>query len=547
MNRLIERILNAGLVLALLVTVSCSGSDDVVIRCGADYLGVTDILKEAGRPAYDDVRDDPAQLIDTVLRASVIKLAIPAKDLTEEEREQLERLNHLHAQQECTGLAIKRALASGGNLEDEARKRFEADPQTFLLPESFRLQMIFIPKTDPQAPVLVQKVLREAHEDPSRFAELARRYSRSETAEGGGFTKPMPGSAVHPDMRQAIQEHHTTDTPFSVQTDRGTTILRVLEYWPQVEGSYEQVASTVRQEVGRQMIKELHEEISAAVSEKHQITVEKDLFFSPEVTQDTPVMTIDNMVYTAGEIIPEMGDGTKVTGPVLRTQVSSFQRRHEAILHFGCLEADVREANRMQVMPLRLRPILSDFVSGSLGDKIDRYFTIHREAFYRQPEWTFDLWVFPFKSGDLYQDLQAYGTLIDRIKDGSSVDSKMAEEFGVHAFIDVTLGEAELLSYEPSLLFVLAALADGEISDTIRSRRAASFLLIRRHAKIEARPMTPEDPGDRQVITARFIADNRDTVMDAFYEEALTRCRVDHDLMRQCIENLSEEDRGPTS
>jgi hypothetical protein len=534
-------VLKACLVPALVVTVSCGGSEDVVIRCGADRLAVDDILSEADRPAYDAVRDDHTQLIDAVIRASVIKLTVLAEDLTEEEREKLKSLNRLHAQQECTGLAIKRTLASGEDLEDEARTRFEADPQAFFLPESFRLQMIFIPKTEPEAPALVRKILREVQDDPTRFAELARRYSRSETAAGGGFTKPMPGSAVHPDMRRAIQENHTTDTPFSVQTDRGANILRVLEYWSSVEGSYEQLASTVRQKVGRQLIEELNQEISAAVAENHQITVEKDLFFSPQITQGTPVISIDDVVYTAGEIIPAMGDGTTVTGPALRNEVRSFQRRHEAVLHFGCLEANAREVDRTQAAPLRLRPILNHFVNESLGDEIERYFAIHREAFYRQPEWTIDLWVFPFKSGDLYRDLQDYGNIIDRVKGGEVIKSDLVEKLGKHTFADITLGEAEMLSYEPSLLPVLGVLADGEISDTVRSRRAGAFLLVRRRAEIEARAMTLEDPQDHRIITARYIADNRDEVMDAFYEEVLSVCRVDQKLVQQCIEAVSEE------
>lgn len=533
--------------LALLLTVACGDSSDVAIRCPSTRLTVNDVIEETRRPAYEIIRNDPAKLVDAVTRALVLKHTLTAEPLGEEEREKLNALNRLHAGQECAELGIKKALASGDTLEAEARARFEADPQAFFLPESFRLQMIFIPLAEPEGQQLARTILREVQHYPERFGKLAQKHSRSETAAGGGFTKPMPGSAVHPDMRRAIGEHQGTDAPFLVETDRGAAILRVLDYWPPVEGSYEQVAATVRKKVGNQLIGELTREISNAVAEEYDIKIENHLFFSPTITSDTPVLHIDGMTSTAGDIIPGMEDSATVTGPVLRAQANHFLRQHEAILHFGCSDSEPHEITATQIMGLRLGPTLSHFVGQSMEDELERYFDIHREAFIRRPQWTLDMWVFPFKGEDRFDDLQGNRDLIEQIRGGRPIEETNARARGIQTFGNITLAENDILGYERSLLPVLENLEDGEFSEVIRSKRVGAFLLIRLGTTVEGQPMTPEDPGDRQVITARFIADNRDTVMDAFYEEALTRCRVDHDLMRQCIENFSEEDREPTS
>ncbi len=532
-----RRIRLAGVSL-ILVLCAC-GDRTTVIRCGDESRSVEDIVAEARRSKYHELRNSPGELVDAVIRNSVVRHVLAGPEPTADELRRLQAIGRARARQECVALGLKRMLAKRGDLDQLARERFEADPDAFTLPESFRLQMIFIPSETPGARRLARRLLDEVRSDPNVFEELARRHSRSKTAATGGFAGPMPGSAVHPAMREALDKHRDSKDPFLVEIDRGFYVLRILDYWPPVGGTYEENAAAVRNRVGAKLLEEASQRISLEIGGDHAIVVDDTVFFEPVVGRSRTVMTIDGTPVTAGDILPAMSDGDTVVGPTLRTEAEAYRRTFLAATYFDCPRAEPGEITPERLAALRVGDALLSQTLEQMDGALESYFELHRNVLRTDPAWRFDLWVFPRTGDDPYRDLHRNTPVIDALERGESPDPETVEAAGALVFPGLDLEENRILRYEPRILQALEQLENGETSGPIRSTRLHAFLVVRREAVTEARPLSLSNPEDRRVIARSFIADNRDEVMDAFFEAAAANCRINKKLIEQCVARLS--------
>jgi len=535
-------ILPTTLVLALVLG-GC-GDRTAVVRCGDESRGVEDIVAEAHRPVYDELRNDPGKLVDTIVRNIVVRHALTASDPTPDELRRLAEADRIHARGQCVALGLKRMLARRGDLDELARKRFEADPDAYTLPESFRLQMIFIPSETPGARRLARKILDQVRSDPGAFAQLARRHSRSKTAAEGGVAGPMPGSAVHPAMREAIGQHRDSDEAFLVAIDRGYYVLRILDYWPPLGGTYGENAAAVRKRVGAELLEETSKRISREIGEDHAIVDDDTVFFDPAVRRSRTVMTIDGTPVTAGDILPAMSDDDTVAGPVLRNEAGAYRKVFLAAMYFECPDKAPGEMAPERLAALRIGDALLDVALERMNDSLEDYVELHRDVLRTDPDWLFDLWVFPRTGDDPYRDLRQNAPLIEVLERGENPDPEAVEAAGALAFPGLNLEENRILRYEPRILQALEQLENGETSGPIRSTRLHAFLVVRREAVTETRPFSLSDPEDRRIIARGFVADNRDEVMDAFFEKTAAGCRIDEKLIEQCVARLSEGPGG---
>jgi len=524
--------------LAILVLLGACGNEKTVLRCDDSQLGIEDVLTQARRPVYDSLRDHPGELIDAVIRNNVVRHAVTRKPLSPEETRRLEEIRRHRSRSRCVALGIKRRLASGEDLDTVARRRFETDPAAFTLPESFQLQMIFLPADIPDAGGLAGRLLDEVSRNPDAFPELARRYSRSETSSSGGMTRPMPGSAVHPEMRKAIAKHKDSRAPFLLSIDRGFYVLRILEYWPPVEGNYEEIATIARKKVAAELVEEEYREIAREIGVKHSFAMDDAVFFDPAVRMDRVVMNVDGDPVTAGEILGEPGKDDTVAGPLLREEAEAYRRSRMAALFFSCRDEAPSPATADEIIALRLGDVLAGYTSRKMKTALKEYCRLHRDVLQTDPRWNFDLWVLPRKSEDPYRDLREYDAVSTALHAGASPGSDVLKEAGVISFRGLELTEGRILQYEPRLLQILKKLGDNDSSTIIRSIRLHAFLVIRRHGFIEGRPLGLDLPEDRRAVVRHFIESNREDVMDSYFNEVVSDCRINRDLVEECVSRL---------
>ena len=144
--------------------------EPIEVRFGETLITVEMVIDEARGPAYDTVRDDPAELAEAALRGLVVKKVVTAPPMTDDEAEQLTLAEARGAVQQCVAVELKRLLAARVDLDQESRARFAREPERYTLPESFRLQMIFVPKDAPDAEQLARELLDRIRESPDNFA-----------------------------------------------------------------------------------------------------------------------------------------------------------------------------------------------------------------------------------------------------------------------------------------------------------------------------------------------------------------------------------------
>lgn len=209
----------------------CGGPQDpVVMRYGSTTVTSDQLLLEARSDRYRGL--PPEQQADFALRQLLMTTHLLADPVGDDERERLQRRNARLASQRCLAVKLKqRVAASPVDMETEAVDYFEAHRGEFSVPDRFVLDLIFIPAEEEGSDALAREVLAQIEREPGRFAELAHAHSRSETAATGGRTRPIPGNAVHPEIRRAVKRHQGSDQPFLVTIDRGHYIVRVVQFW----------------------------------------------------------------------------------------------------------------------------------------------------------------------------------------------------------------------------------------------------------------------------------------------------------------------------
>lgn len=540
-----NRVVASGLV-ALATLGACRGGGGTT-PCDDDRLDLNRVLAAAESLRADGWSTDTETLVRAAIRREMVRLRLLDAPLSRQERRLAATQERRATARECARVEMKRRLAALGDLEAEARARWNANPQAYSWPESFRLQMIFIPAGEADGRALARRILSEVTADRASFAELARRYSQSETAASGGFTKPMPGSAVHPSLRRAIGDHSDSDEPFLVEIDRGWYVARVVEFWPPVEGSWQEVAPAVMRRVGAQLLEETFAEISAEVAATYRVRIADELWRLPKVPVSKEVIAYDETALTAADILPGRDPDGSVPGPVLAQAVAEFRRWYEPALYFNCInDANTTDPSPETVAAMRLVPALREFVAEYLDSELESFVEIHREALYTPDRFVFDLWLLPFAGDDPYADLMRCQDQLDALC-GSAGDGPFGEDVQLgSAFEDVDMTELELRSYDPAVLTALEALEPSQCSGVVRSNRLAACAVVRLDRREQGELLDPADERDRSTIVARYVDGSRDEVLELYGDFLESSCSVDPSFITRCVTEL-ESRTGPPS
>lgn len=513
------------------VIAGCNRSDDIAINCGGRQVTTEDVVSAA-------IAGDPERpmehRVDLAIQGQLLRCAVLAEPVSINEASEVERVGRWRRAQHCVDVELKRRLAAGVDVADEARNRFEDDPKAWLPPESFQLQLIFLPNEEPSAESLAKEILARVRKRPDTFAELARAHSKSDTAAQGGITKPMPGSTVDPGMRKAVAQHQSGE-PFLVATENGRFIARVLHYWPPVQGSWEEAAPKVIPEVGLELVRDEIETLMAQVREEHDVEISHQTFVEPLVPVEASVYTIDGRSVAVSDLFPGLNDADRVPGPVVGAAVGAFRRWYEPAVALGCLDENTTLDEDL-LFRRRLGPALSDTADRLMDEEIRRFADTHRDVLYGSNTYLFDLWIFPFTYDNPYDDLREYEAAMEAIRSGDiEIDDP-----AIRRFLQVEMSEPQLASYEQVIGAALNRIEPGTFSETIRSRRLRSFVLVRLERRTEGRPLSPDNEEDRSEIVRRFLAESNDEVIDTWTAQLRNDCRVASDLEERVMRALEQ-------
>jgi hypothetical protein len=510
-----------GLMITGLAAMTCAcGNDQSAIVCNGRAV---DLERLAASVAAMDPERTEEDRITAVIRHELVRCAVLAEPPTADERSLLERMDRNRRAQQCVDVELKQRVAGRRDLVGEARTRFEADPASFLRPESFRLQIIFIPSTEVGGKDLARRILNEVRVAPERFADLAIQHSSSETAAAGGITNPMPGTTVHQSMRDAIQRHHESGDPFLVTTDTGWFVAKVLEYWPPLTGTWQEMAPRVTEQIAREHASDEIRLLIESFEATHDVEVATELFNQPVVPVTRTALTIDRRQYAISDLMPFQEGEQVIPGPVVKSAVNSFRRWYEPALELGCIDG-VSEFDDDQLFGVRLGPRLTRFADAHMDDDIRRFVDLHADALVDNREFTFDLWLFPVQSSSPFSDLQLYRAALERIEGGGTAPDS------VLFFEHVKASGAHVTAYEPALRKMLENLTPDVISEPLLSRRLGAFVATRLRDRTGPRQLSLDDPTDRLRIVEAYVANSTDQVMDAFATHLETECRIRPDL-----------------
>ncbi len=507
----------------------CGGSDEIVIECGERQVSIDEIVAAA---TASDPELSPELRTDRAIGEQLLLCAVLAEPMNKDEVSDVERADRWRRAQRCVDIELKRRLAARGDVTVEARDSFENDPEAFLPPESFQLQLIFLPIDEPSGEDLAAEILTRVRERPDAFTELARAHSKSGTTAQGGITNSMPGTTVNPAMRKAIGEHQSGE-PFLVATENGWFIARVLQYWPPVRGSWEEAAPNVIREVGQELVRAEIKSLMAQVREEHEVAISHPRFLEPLVPAEESVYTIDDRSIAVSDLFPGLGDSDQVPGPTVGSAVGAFRRWYEPAVALSCFDEETTFEEDL-LFRRRLGPALTDAADRLMDEEIRHFSLTHRDVLHGPNTYLFDLWLFPFTSNNPYGDLQHYGPSMDAIRNGESE----IDDPDLRSFLQLEMSEPQLAAYEPFIEAALNRLEPGSFSEPIRSRRLRSFVIVRLEHRTEGHALSPDNEEDRREIIRRFLTDSYDEVLDTYSAHLRNDCRVAPDLEKRVIREL---------
>ncbi len=521
----------------MLLLPACSAPQNRVFELDSIRIDCSDLLSEAQRDVY--AKTPPEERADEALKNLIVRGLVLQAPPAPEEEEKIAALSLRKAQRRCIELGMRREMGKRWDLEEECRKAFAEHPEDFRLPESFRLQMIFLSRGRKKAEKLSRELLAEIRRNPESFAELARKYSEGENAASGGLTRPMPGSALDPELRAAISAHADDHEAFLFRSSRGLSILRVLEYWPSPGGTFEQLSPKIQEIVSHRLMAQLESEIRARVEAEDPIRIRKELFLLPRVEPERICMNVDGKALRLQDLQKVSGGTGPISGPALAVLTARYRARIDAARYFDCSKVEPEAPTDIERAALRMESFLEEKVSQGITKELEDYFRIHHAAFLKTAEYRLEFWIFPFGHLAPFEARKAHRAAMDRVLSGKTpAETRAAEDDLIHVE-DIVLSDAGLRNWAPEVEPLLKDLDTGVISAPIRSIRLRADILLRLKEKIPARPMRLEAPEDRGIILRAFIRDSVDDILQKIYEEACATGKLSKDALSRCQNKIA--------
>lgn len=516
----------------LVVLIAACPADDpnTVIRYGEMTVGTEELEHELARGAYAPWSGDPEKRLHLALRALVLQKWAGADPASTDEEDDLMIAQGIVFMGQCVGHRIGEAFSVEGDVNQAAHEYFVNHPGAFDAPERFRLQLIFLPRSQENAESVARELLGEVQADAERFAKLAARHSQSQTAWEGGATKTLDGPSIHPKLRAAVNDHPDGD-PFLVEFDRGWYIVRVLQYIEAVSATFEiarpKVIEVIRTDYEDQLRRQLLEETGTT---SFPPLLDETVVQLPWVDGNTPLFSLDNRTIRARHLAPVIPPTETVSGPSIRDAINGLRDLSLFAVNFGCEpEAAESSPSPSAVAALRLPERLLTVLMAEHRDELIRFHELHRGALLHPPSYVVDLAIFPYRDADRFADLEFYRPLMDGLASESPPLRAEVESAGAILLEDMEVTEPQIAAYDTDLVPALRTMATGLYSEYAASDPAQAFLMVRLDTRQGTRPLSIDDEADLEIIARALLAAEPDTALDAVYH-GLTADLIDVDF-----------------
>lgn len=296
------------LVSLLALAIGCAAPDGEQILAHSDLGLVTMAELESYRaenraflPSPGPDTDQDAwrrHLVERLLIERALAASSPGLDeLTESERHAMEQERDLILIDEYRRAVI---LPRAAVRDDEVREYFENHPNEFGRPQQIRVRHIFkrVSRTasagERQAVRSAMERLLEEIESGSRFEDLARQESDSETAPMGGLIGRLARGDLDPSIEQVVWNLKEGELSGVVPTPVGFHIFRVDDRSDVRNPSFEEVRATL----GNRLSAERHEEVESRLFE--QLLAESGAVFRPELAS-APECAAESLLFAIGD------------------------------------------------------------------------------------------------------------------------------------------------------------------------------------------------------------------------------------------------------
>lgn len=532
--------------ICVLGSIACGpATDDTVVRVEDRAVDAPAFAARIDQPRYDALRTQPEALKAAVLRDLVIETSLLVEPPTPDEAALVEQIATRQTLERCASIELRRRWSTANENERYARAYFEDHRSEFDVPDTFILQMIFLPADDPDADAVAQDLLHRVTRDPGSFGELAARHSKSETASAEGMTPPLKATDLHPMLRRDIAAHRDSESPFLVRIDRGIYIIRIVNYLEGAAASFDRVAKKVDAAARQDFTRKFHEENTRAFLGSETLTLDRNILHSPEVVDgDAVVYSVGDRSYSVRDIVPGWRPEPPTTGPMLRRA----QEHHLDLLAIeGNLEcpSTTDDTDRTSILlSLRFGPTLRAFVADHMLDDLEQFLATHEAVMRVSGRHVLDLFVLPPKSGDPYADLESFDLLARDLEAGSATADTVDAAGGL-AYEHITADVQLLAAYDPSLPARLRQLSEGDVCRPFYSKSAQAYLAIRLRRFEPDRPFDLDRSDDLDRIATLYLNEARDTALARWYEALAEQAAINDRLVDRLIDDAGESAGDP--
>jgi len=217
---------------------------------------------------------------DTYLRGVLTNRSIEAnvaeRGLADEQMV-LEQLRTARQRVLLDALVLDKLKESETNIREVARERYLANPDQYKVRKKIKIAVIFVAKSkeeEPSARELVEEIaaqLDAAPDDGELFHALAKQHSDDVKAADGGKIKewliaPHDLERRDPVMQAAFALETVGETTPIVETESGYSIIKLMDVTPEFATPFEAVASSIEEEVRRELFAITRAEVYAGLS-----------------------------------------------------------------------------------------------------------------------------------------------------------------------------------------------------------------------------------------------------------------------------------------
>lgn len=261
---------------------------DVIAEVGGVPIGSDEFTEAASRkkPAQGDTlsMDEKKEVLDRLVDEKLLYKAALVKGLDRDPKVQKVMVNTLLRQE------VYANVRNADFSEEELQAYYEAHKDEFVVPEKVQIKRILIKagkeRSDSEAAAIAADVHKQLKADPSKFKDLAAKFSEDPYRRRGGDVGFVPRSGK-PGLAQGVVDKafemnvEQLSAPFT--TDDGYNIIFVANKRERVDRTFAQMKGSVLRKVKNERLKELYEQYVASLRKGAEISVDDAKLGSLEV------------------------------------------------------------------------------------------------------------------------------------------------------------------------------------------------------------------------------------------------------------------------